>query len=80
MLDVRCNYKGSYTCTLCPVCEQFEDTQSHLLICDKLADTHTMVDTLPVYSNLFGDNLLEKVSVSRILQSQLAKRKEVLRT
>ena len=80
MIDVRNNYKGKYTHTgtLCPLGCLDEDTQQHLLVCEELVETNSLVSEVPVYEHLFGDNLEIKLNISRILKSQFKKRKRML--
>ena len=80
MLDVRNNFKGQYTHTdtLCPLGCLDEDTQQHLLVCDELNETHSVVSEVPVYEHLFCDTLEKKLNIARILKSQLKKRKKLL--
>ena len=74
MLDIRANYSGQHEDTLCPLCSREEDTQQHLMVCEKLCDHWTGVSTLPEYENLFEKNIDDKIKVSRVLMSQLEKR------
>ena len=50
MLRVRKNYGGSYSKHFCPICkdESEEDSQSHLLYCEKLVDKNTLAEKIPV--------------------------------
>ena len=79
MIDIRGNFSNHYKDTLCPVCGEQEDTQQRLLVCDLLCDSDGLVPTLPKYDNLFGNNLDDKVMVSRILMSHYEKRKHLLK-
>ena len=38
MLDVRVNYEGQHSDTLCPLCAEEEDSQHHLLVCQVLGE------------------------------------------
>ena len=73
MIDVRNNYKGKYTHTgtLCPLGCLDEDTQQHLLVCEELVETNSLVSEAPVYEHLFGDILENRLYISRILKRQL---------
>ena len=79
MIDIRGNFSNHYEDTLCPVCGEQEDTQQHLLLCDLLCESDALVPTLPEYDTLFGNNLDDKVMVSRILMSHYEKRKHLLK-
>ena len=75
MIDIKGNYSGQYSDTLCPLCEVEEDIQPHLLECAELCDDSSIVRTLPEYEKLFSDNLEDKALVSRILMAKFNKRK-----
>ena len=49
MIDIKGNYSGQYSDTLCPLCEVEEDIQPHLLECEELCDDSSIVRTLPEY-------------------------------
>ena len=46
MLEVRKNFEGKHTNTLCPLCEVEPDTQQHLLVCEELVVSGAIVDSL----------------------------------
>ena len=74
MLDVRSNYPGQHTDTLCPLCTDVSDTQEHLLLCSELDTDSTVVVNLPIYEHLFGEDLEAKVSISRMLKEKFTQR------
>ena len=80
MLDIRANYSGQHEDTLCPLCENEEDTQQHLMVCEKLCDSGTVVTSLPDYKSLFETKLKEKLYVSRLLKKHFQKRNNLLKT
>jgi hypothetical protein len=75
MLDVRKNFEGKHSNTLCPLCEVEADTQQHLLVCEELEVSGAIVDSPPEYENLFASGLDEKLSISRILKEKFKIRK-----
>ena len=75
MLDVRANFEGKYKDLMCPACKLVEDTQPHLIECSKLSDDD-LVEKLPEYNDLFGDDLEPKVNTSRIIRMKFQRRKE----
>ena len=75
MLDIKCNFKGKYSNTLCPLCKKEEDSQKHLLVCDQLNEDGILITSLPIYGDLYGPSLDEQVMVSRIIKKQYTKRK-----
>ena len=79
MLDVRSNYGGQHTDTLCPLCAELDDTQAHLLVCKELTSSGTLVDKLPEYEDIFVGCLTEKVNTARILKDSFSRRKNKLK-
>ena len=77
MLDVKANFENKYRDKSCPNCETSEDTQTHLLECAKLIDGTTMTNSIPVYSDLFGDNLEKMLKISRLIENNFKKRKNL---
>ena len=54
MLDVKVNYRGSYSSLQCELCGKHKDSQESLLSCEKLNDSTGLVSELPVYDDLFA--------------------------
>ena len=81
MFDIRTNYRGHYldTDTLCTVSLKEEDTQQHLLVCDQLCESESIVKQVPEHSDLFGENLDQKLFISRVLRKHFQARKKVLK-
>ena len=71
MVDVRCNYRGQHVNTLCPLCNKDEDSQPHLLHCEKLSNSTALVISTPEYMNLFGEDKEER---------QFEKRKKIFKS
>ena len=80
MIDVRSNFPGQHPDTRCPLCDDDSDTQEHLLVCTELETYGVMVEHIPKYVDLFGENLQLKVNMSRILKSKYTRRKQLTRT
>ena len=78
MLDVRSNFPGKHSDTLCPLCDDANDTQEHLLMCMELAMAGTAVTNLPNYEELFEESLDAKVYISRLLKEKMSQRKKIL--
>ena len=53
MLDVRSNFKNKYSDLKCPNCKE-EDSQPHLLSCEKLVSQSSIISELPKYENIFN--------------------------
>ena len=79
MIDIRCNYGGKYTDTLCPLCVKGEDSQPHLLVCEKLDENTDIVTDIPEYEEIFQYDLEQKMNTSRILKTQFDKRKKQIK-
>ena len=79
MIDVRCNYRGKYTDTLCPLCVKGEYSQPHLLVCEKLGENTDIVTDIPEYETIFQYDLEQKMNTSRILKTQFDKRKKQIK-
>ena len=75
MLDLKCNFQNSHSDLLCVACKEEEDSQEHLLECKVLNDENTVVDKVPIYADLFEDNLDKKIAVSSLLKKSFMKRK-----
>ena len=66
MLYVKAIYKNKFSDVKCPNCPE-EDTQSHLLSCDKLVNGTDIITEVPKYENIFGNKPGEIVKVTRIV-------------
>ena len=78
MLDVKSNFPGKHSDTLCPLCDEERDTQEHLLMCKELALAGAVVTNLPNYEHLFEEGLNAKVYIASILKEKLSLRKKQL--
>ena len=76
MLDVKSNFKNKYHDVTCPNCTE-EDTQSHLLFCDKLVGGSSIVREVPNYSDIFESNLEKIVKVTRIMSNNFKLRNQL---
>ena len=70
MVDVRANYREKYFLAICPSCKLEEENQEHLLTCNNLQTTGTMTTATPEYDDLFSNNLIKQIKISRILRAQ----------
>ena len=75
MLDVKENFKNKYSDSKCPNCTE-EDTQSHLLFCDKLISASSIVQ-VPNYSKHFGEDLNKILKVTRIMSENFKERNKL---
>ena len=79
MLEVRKNFEGKHSNTLCPLCEVEPDSQQHLMVCEKLEVSGALVESLPDYEDLFGNELEGKIGIARIMQEKFKLRKIMLK-
>ena len=77
MIDVRANYRDKYWDTICPCCCLEEDTQEHLLSCHMIDEEGAITDNLPNYQDLFGNNVVMQMQISRILRKRFQDRKKI---
>ena len=81
MLDIASNYPNKFPSKFCPLCRDEEslDTQEHLLSCPKLINSHQLIEDIPSYEDLFGENLKKQIKVACMIQENFKKRKEKLK-
>ena len=76
MADVKSNFSRYYFFNLmCPLCENAEDTQEHLLTCEKIHKTQLNSNN---YEAIFSRNIKDQISVLNSLEEALMKRKTIL--
>ena len=80
MVDVRLNYRNRYSDTICPNCKAAPDDQPHLLECTLLVDTTAVASSTIKYESLFNSDLQEVVKVSRLINTNFRKRKQILKS
>ena len=80
MLDVKTNYRNRYADTICPNCKAADDDQEHLLNCNELNDGRQLIDDSIQYENIFLPNLENILKVSRIIEVNFKKRKELIKS
>ena len=78
-LEVRTNFRGSYSDLKCPLCRLCEDSQKHLLECTKLAEEGELVTKIPEYNDVFSENLMQKVQVARKIIAKYKMRRKLLK-
>ena len=76
MADVKSNFSRYYFYNLiCPLCENTEDTQVHLLTCEKIHKTQLNSNN---YEAIFSRNIKDQISILNSLEEALMKRKTIL--
>ena len=73
MLDLKCNFKNRYRDFLCPTGCGSDDTQQHLIDCEKLSDS-TLVSDLPEYDDLFSKDVKKILNFASILKARVSAR------
>ena len=68
MIDIRDNFKTGKSDLRCRACNVEVEDQPHLLQCTKLTENGEIVQEIPKYSDLFGEDPAKIAAVSRILQ------------
>ena len=79
MLDIKSNYQGKHNDLSCSICDSQQDTQQHLLQCQKLKDGNEIIKQIPDYDDLFGANLASKIMISRIMKLRFQERNNILK-
>ena len=79
MLDVKVNYQGSHTSLQCELCGKHEDSQESLLSCEKLKDSTGLVSELPVYDDLFAQDVQTQMKIVAILKKKYDLRNKLIK-
>ena len=74
MLNLRGNYKNGNKDLSCRACRKSEESQPHLLVCEKLNE-NIISKNLPRYEDLFGINLDELKVTASVLETNFKKLK-----
>ena len=79
MLEVKCNFKNKYSENdlECPLKCTLNDSQKHLLLCNKL-EHHQIIEQLPQYEYLFSEHVNKQLKVGKILEERYKIRKKLL--
>ena len=79
MLECRSNFSNQYKSDnlQCPLKCSAEDSQEHLLHCDKI-DFTCLTDDIPEHSDLFAEDVEKQLKVAAILKDRLMKRKKLV--
>ena len=79
MLDVKVNYQGSHTSLQCELCGKHEDSQESLLSCEKLKDSTGLVSELPIYDDLFAQDVQTQMKIVAILKKKYDLRNKLIK-
>lgn len=76
MLDVKYNFKNMFKeDTLCPLCQKHNDSQEHLLSCEKIHETPIITTR---YMDLFSKNIKMQLQIFKALEESWDKRKKLV--
>ena len=75
MVQVRENFRSSYTNTDCELCKEHSDSQQNLLLCKNLVGSNSVVTSTPCYEDLFSDNVESQLKIALLLQENFKQRK-----
>jgi hypothetical protein len=84
MLNVKTNFKNKYPKDRrnCPLGCKMEDSQEHLLTCEKISDRLGLssVSTLtqPQYDDLFSEDSMKQNQIAAILYERIKVREQML--
>ena len=81
MLDVSANYSSKSASKFCPLCRDEEslDTQEHLLSCINVISKHQIMRNIPMYSDIFGDDVEKMVDIATIMKENFRRRIDILK-
>ena len=75
MLDVKYNFKNMFKeDTLCPLCKKCNDTQEHLISCEKIHESPMVTIR---YVDLFSKNIKMQLKTFKALEESREKRKKI---
>ena len=80
MVNVRRNFKHSFTDMICPICHDSTqlDTQPHILQCVKLLENENlMMKNTISYSDIFSQEVHKQVKVTKLFDYFLQKRRKI---
>ena len=72
--DVKCNYKGKYESFECEICTKDEETQKHILNCEKLNQHY---ENKIEYEDIFHGNIRNKIEIARRFMKNLKTREKL---
>ena len=79
MLELKCNLKSKYSKKnlQCPLKCNLEDSQKHLLLCEKL-EVNLITSQLPQYDDIYSENVDKQLKVGKILEERYRRRRKLL--
>merc|ERR1712079_188179 len=77
MVDLLDNFKTGKGSLLCRACDKVQESQSHLLQCNRLSD-NDLTSSLPQYQDLFCDDVQKIANMGRLLKTKHEKFKKII--
>ena len=74
--DVKCNYKGKYESFECEICTKDEESQIHILNCEKLNENY---EKELEYEDIFYGSVKSKIEIARRFMKNLETREKLRR-
>ena len=73
MTNVKANFKGKYDDLSCEICKQEDETQQHILKCEKIDKERS-----PEYNEIFGENVEKQVEIAKVFNEKIKRRNRIL--
>ena len=77
MMDLLDNFKTGKGSLLCRACDADQESQPHLLQCNRLSD-NDLTSSLPEYPDLFCDDVQKIANIGRLLKTKHEKFKKII--
>ena len=74
-IDIPSNNRWKKEDTFCTNCLTSEMNQCHLLNCKHLLGRNVMAEEIPIYEDIYQEDIFKQLTVSRILQQNFTKLK-----
>ena len=79
MIDLKVNFKNSYTELTCPLCARDDDNQEHVLVCSVLLKNTSFVASGTVeYSHIFHSDVSKQSAITRMFLNLWNARKKII--
>ena len=76
--ECKYNYNNKYNNNLkCNVCKINDCTQKHLLECPVLIVGNKLVTYIPLYEDIFSDNLSKQSYIAKIMMENIRRKNEL---
>ena len=80
MIDLKINFKNSYTDLSCPLCARADDSQEHVLLCSVLMkNTSFVVSGAVEYFHIFHSDVGKQSAITRIFLHLWTSRKKIIK-